>query len=1261
MTSPASKEDAAAASKAAAEELKDDKWRAELREKCAKVAAEGRQDLGKRDKSIAKIQKFTNRLRRFADADKSALLDESRKLNLSMYTSEIGQLLGECNFKLKDVAAAVEFAMHMHAEYEDFSRALKDAIVKSFTTTTEGSADQSASARKKVCLRLYSELYLTGICPDAGPIASMLKDVCSPGKGKTRDDCMQHLSILESFCKRFAGPLLGAAGRRQSGDGSSGGEWEREREREVCADGEVMNRLSGIISEFYRSEAREVLVNCHKDFMEQESRNQQLKIYKGEIPPEDEQKYQSLQATFSKVETYLAALSELLDLPMPELQEREADTKGPAGPATRLKAPGEDAAAAGGEGESEGADANLKWEDEADRSFYEDLVDLKDKVPPELLRIRVEDKPEAGGDDDNEDEEGDDEQDDDTADDDSPTAAAKDASSPPSAAAAAASAPASAASPSQAGGPGPGSPSTGPDGERKRLNFKKVRKRNQGKIAAYLNKIKTIEKREAVDDLAVEFFHLCTKSNRNKITQMLSDTYGVNLALLPFFARLVATISPYSKEVGQGVVEKLRADFTKYTATKDPVDLESKVKNVRYLSELCKCGVCPPGVMMDYFNSLIEDLTPHHAEMAVHLLQVCGRYLLYTPETSTRFQNLLDKMQRLKNVKNLQYRLEIMLDEAHLHVKPSDRKVRPKKEKPPMRRFIDRLIFVNLYDDDESDKVLKLVRKLPWQNEQVVKWLKKDILDLGMNVNYESIHQLACLLAGLARYRDAFVIDVIDQLTEDIQVGMERNDFRELPSRVRQVKLLGELYNYRLADSSVIFDTLYHLIGFGGPSSHHVGQLIAAHKLLDASLARLQASLASIPETQDDEADPKFTGWDQNTFWNPCSPEDPPGDYFRLKLVCIMLDTCGAYFERGPARHKMDRFLVFFQRYCLIKAPLPMRVEYMVRDTLGELRPKLRRYDSIGEVDSELREILKQESEQLREQGMLDQRDEEEEGEGEGEGEYETGDEVETDQDNEADEEEQEDEYFDDDERDPDYDRGEHHDEEEDWFEKELNSMVQESIETAKFARSKADEIRLPPSSLIKRGEDGGESDSRDASPTSPARGHQPSLKLVTKKGHSKYSVKPLPVPQGHQLWSHTMRREEAQREAELAEQQEREQLKMFVKGRVENFHQDERRDVAGSMRRMLMPQPGGSPQGVTVLSPQSAFAAADTARLNPHGPLGHVKRKPMYVAVTKQRPYGRGGGGRGGGGRGRGQPSGPPAPGPQRAGKSRFIQPEED
>lgn len=43
------------------------------------------------------------------------------------------------------------------------------------------------------------------------------------------------------------------------------------------------------------------------------------------------------------------------------------------------------------------------------------------------------------------------------------------------------------------------------------------------------------------------------------------------------------------------------------------------------------------------------------------------------------------------------------------------------------------------------------------------------------------------------------------------------------------------------------------------------------------------------------------------------------------------MQTCGAYFSKGSAGRKLDRFLAYLQRYLAFKAPLPLDVEFDVQ------------------------------------------------------------------------------------------------------------------------------------------------------------------------------------------------------------------------------------------------------------------------------------------------------------------------------------------
>jgi regulator of nonsense transcripts 2 len=163
-------------------------------------------------------------------------------------------------------------------------------------------------------------------------------------------------------------------------------------------------------------------------------------------------------------------------------------------------------------------------------------------------------------------------------------------------------------------------------------------------------------------------------------------------------------------------------------------------------------------------------------------------------------------------------------------------------------------------------------------------------------VKFSNIHLLAILASALYRYHQDFVIGVIDNVLEQITLGLEQNDFKFNQRRIADVKYLGELYNYKLVDSTVIFDMLYRIVTFG-----HEGGTPAPGKV--------------------------------NSL-------DQPDDFFRIRLVCTILDTCGVCFDRGSSRTKLDFFLTFLQYYIRTKDTLPMDIDFIIQDTFALVRPQ---------------------------------------------------------------------------------------------------------------------------------------------------------------------------------------------------------------------------------------------------------------------------------------------------------------------------------
>lgn len=201
-----------------------------------------------------------------------------------------------------------------------------------------------------------------------------------------------------------------------------------------------------------------------------------------------------------------------------------------------------------------------------------------------------------------------------------------------------------------------------------------------------------------------------------------------------------------------------------------------------------------------------------------------------------------------------------------------------------MELFIRHLIY-DVLTKKTIDKVLRLIRKLDWNDPHIQRTLHK-VFTKPWKIKYSSIPLLAMLTYDLQRYYPAFTIAVVDQVLEDIRRGLEQNVYNINQRRVATMKYLGELYIYRLIGSSIIFDTLWTLVTFGHRKPSVVFNVIIT---IDTRIA---------------EGRP-LPG-------QPC-PIDMPDDFFRIRLVCVLLDTCGMCFDRGTQQKKLDNFLTFFQ------------------------------------------------------------------------------------------------------------------------------------------------------------------------------------------------------------------------------------------------------------------------------------------------------------------------------------------------------------
>ncbi|XP_011046308.1 PREDICTED: regulator of nonsense transcripts UPF2-like [Populus euphratica] len=838
------------------------------------------------DSSIKRNTAVIKKLRQINEEQKEGLMEELRNVNLSKFVSEAVTSICDAKLRTSDIQAAVQICSLLHQRYKDFSPSLVQGLLKIFFPGKSGEdldVDKNSKAMKKrSTLKLLLELYFVGVTEDSSIFINIIKDLTSIENLKDRDTTQTNLTLLASFARQgrvFLGlPLSGQETQEEFLKGLS-----------ITTDQKKIFRKA---FHTYYDVVAELLQSEHASLRQMEHENAKMLNAKGELSDDNVSSYEKLRKSYDQLYRNVSSLAEALDMQPPVMPED--------GHTTRVTS-GEDASSP-----AAGKDTSLLealWDDEDTRAFYECLPDLRAFVPAVLLG---EAEPKAN------------EHSAKTQDQPSELAPESDQGQPTQ----------DMAEVSTESGPLQEGKSTekGKDKEEKDKEKVKDPEKEKGKekdaerkgeiekeklkslegtnLDALLQRLPGCVSRDLIDQLTVDFCYLNSKSSRKKLVRALFSVPRTSLELLPYYSRMVSTLSTCMKDVSSMLLQMLEEEFNSLINKKDQMNIETKIRNIRFIGELCKFRIAPASTVFSCLKACLDDFTHHNIDVACNLLETCGRFLYRSPETTVRMANMLEILMRLKNVKNLDPRHSTLVENAYYLCKPPERSARVSKVRPPLYQYIRKLLFSDL-DKSSIEHVLRQLRKLPWSECEA--YLLKCFMKVHKG-KYGQIHLIASLTAGLSRYHDEFAVAVVDEVLEEIRLGLELNDYGMQQRRIAHMRFLGELYNYEHVDSSVIFETLYWILVFGHDT----------------------------PE--------------QDVL-------DPPEDCFRIRMVIILLETCGHYFDRGSSKRKLDRFLIHFQRYILSKGSLPLDVEFDLQDLFAELRPNMIRYSSIEEVNAALIEL----------------------------------------------------------------------------------------------------------------------------------------------------------------------------------------------------------------------------------------------------------------------------------------------------------------
>lgn len=244
------------------------------------------------------------------------------------------------------------------------------------------------------------------------------------------------------------------------------------------------------------------------------------------------------------------------------------------------------------------------------------------------------------------------------------------------------------------------------------------------------------------------------------------------------------------------------------------------------------------------FQDLFNDFNHHNIELVAALMESCGRYLYLSPECHKRMEEVIETVQRLRKMKHFDMRQNTLIESAIYIVKPPERKEKPKVEMTVVQKYIKFLFNEKLGTSEVTvDTLIMAVRKLPWQSQE--EDVEAHILKACMSLTeskYVTIPILADFISGINKYQPNLAILLVDTVLETLLRGLEAPFKREPQKLLGAIRLIGEMYNYEVLGSSVIYDVLYLIINH-------------SHEINDEEELAIKADFLVSLEQKEEEAD----------------------------------------------------------------------------------------------------------------------------------------------------------------------------------------------------------------------------------------------------------------------------------------------------------------------------------------------------------------------------------------------------------------------
>ena len=385
------------------------------------------------DSSLKKNTAFIKRLRTaITAATLSTFLQEIRTLSLHKYLSEIISACYEGLCKLKspgEIEAGVEIVSALHQRFGpgEFTEYLAWLLGKGMATPDKSALktlapeirekeEKERITRQRALLRVVTELWLVGAVRTLDD-ASRPDDATKGAAGKTAElksrssnksgsaepfplevlkDLLGYdrehtnLPLLVIFVKTFSWDILGVKpsgsdGRKtveeDGGTTTANGDGQEDNGDETNIAGlpftepELRERFKNVLKRYFE-DVKGHIMRDQKSIQSQARRNAEAYVKSGEVFEDRQANYEKQVKAQERLVSNAQVIADIIGSEMPDLKSTEDSMAASNGSIGLVKT--------GDYLRSMGDGAGI-WEDDDERRFYENLVDLKGKVPPILL------------------------------------------------------------------------------------------------------------------------------------------------------------------------------------------------------------------------------------------------------------------------------------------------------------------------------------------------------------------------------------------------------------------------------------------------------------------------------------------------------------------------------------------------------------------------------------------------------------------------------------------------------------------------------------------------------------------------------------------------------------------------------------------------------------------------------------------------------------------------------------------------------------